>query len=197
LKIPILNRLLCLHQKLKIRELGKKNLSNVGYQKEFEKIIDKSCLCVGLTESALLKNNLETNPNEKGVLVCPGPNLAYFSEIVSLRKMVDHIYGRINIMKWENRPHMFIKELHLYINHLKDRIKDISDDMPQKKLDNIIAFRENLREGITYYRELFDNLKGQFEKKRNEILDELARLEKELSQIKIILKTPVPVLSPV
>ncbi|MFC2123440.1 hypothetical protein ACFLU5_01415 [Bacteroidota bacterium] len=183
------------YQKLKIRELGNRNLNMEQYQEEFDKIIDKSCLCVGLGESALLTKDLETKPEEKGVLVCPGPNIAYFSEIVSLKKMIDHIYGRINIIKREDRPHMFIKELSLYIDHLKEKIREIGEDLPQKKLESIQAFQDNLEEGISYYRELFNNIKGRFEEKKTEILEDLGRLENEISQIKIEIKVPVPVMN--
>src|SRR3989339_1993770 len=79
------------YQYLKIKELERKNLSEADYNREFDKVVDKACLCVGLGNSAMLKNNLEIKGNSKGVSVCPGPNMAYFDKILSLREMVDHI----------------------------------------------------------------------------------------------------------
>ena len=69
---------------------------------------------MGLGTSALLKNNLETKVEGKGVSICPGPNLAYFSRIMSLKEITDHIYGRLNFVTRSDRPNMFIKELKIY-----------------------------------------------------------------------------------
>src|SRR3989304_5858467 len=66
------------YQHLKIKELETKNLSKENYNQEFDKIVDKACICVGLGNSAMLKNNLEIKGNSKGVSICPGPNMAYF-----------------------------------------------------------------------------------------------------------------------
>jgi hypothetical protein len=38
--------------------------------------------------------------------------------------MVDHIYGKVNIILEDNRPHMFIKELKMYIDHLKSLLNE-------------------------------------------------------------------------
>jgi hypothetical protein len=46
----------------------------------------------------------------EAVAICPGPNLAYFSKVVPLRTMVDHIYGSTFTAEREPRSHMFINE---------------------------------------------------------------------------------------
>ena len=43
----------------------------------------------------------------------------YFSEIISMDKMVGHIYGRANVMTNPERPNMFLKEISIYIKYLK------------------------------------------------------------------------------
>ena len=55
------------------------------------------------------------------MVVCPGPNLAYFTQIVSLADMVKHIYGNGSVLEIE-RPNVFVKELGLYVSYLKDQI---------------------------------------------------------------------------
>ena len=40
--------------------------------------------------------------------------------------MVNHIYGRFNQLIHPDRPHMFIQELILYINYLRDEIEEYS-----------------------------------------------------------------------
>jgi hypothetical protein len=80
------------YQKLKIEELVSQGLEPDKYMMAYNKIVDKSCICVGLGTPALLANNLDTKVEGLGVSVCPGPNLAYFSKSVSLKEMVDHIW---------------------------------------------------------------------------------------------------------
>ena len=112
-----------------------------------------------------------------GVSVCPGPNLAYFSEIVSLKKMIDHIYGRINLMLRKDRPHFFIKELGLYIDYFRNLTDSFSIDSTDIQKKQLLKFRDNLVEGINYYKELFSNLKTNFADMRETILNELQQFE--------------------
>lgn len=88
---------------------------------EYNKITDKDCLCEGLGTSALITNDLPLSHQLKAVAICPGPNLAYFSDSFSLKQMVDHIYGRINILNTLRRPNMFVNELVLYVDYLKKK----------------------------------------------------------------------------
>src|SRR5690606_450705 len=104
------------YQHLKIQQLNEQNLAAEEYKKRYDSIVEKACLCVGLTVSALIVNKLDHKKEGSGVSVCPGPNMAYFSQIVSLKKMVDHIYGRMNLIVRNDRPHMFVKELSMYID---------------------------------------------------------------------------------
>ena len=112
------------YQHLKLKELNSNGFSPEEQKEHFNKIVDKSCLCTGLMTSAMIVNDVKMKTKDQGVLICPGPNMAYFSEIVSLKKMIDHIYGRTNIIARDDRPNMFIKELSLYINYLKEQIND-------------------------------------------------------------------------
>jgi len=76
------------YQTLKIDELENKNLSSKEYDKEYFKITDKACLCEGLSNAALIENDLEQKGEQQGVAICPGPNMAYFSKEISLKEMV-------------------------------------------------------------------------------------------------------------
>ena len=160
------------YQHLKLKELDKKEgLAPGEYQNKFEKIIDKSCICVGLGNSALLVNNIDTKT--EGVSVCPGPNMAYFSRKISLKEMVDHIYGRSNVITRTDRPNMFIKELNLYIDYFKNKIEETSVIMSNKQEKYLTNFSKNLEEGISYYESLFNNMKGIYEDTKSNILNEL------------------------
>jgi len=59
------------YQKLKLNELKLQNLPQDEYEKQYSKIVEKSCLCLGLASSALLSNNLKPDSKDKGVSICP------------------------------------------------------------------------------------------------------------------------------
>lgn len=125
-----------------------------GQQKK-EEILAKECLCVGLSNSAAIEYK-ETFVNKlTAVTMCPGPNIANFSQIVSLKTMLDHIYGRIQNLTKENRPHMFLAEMELYVNYLKESIEEeINTDAWAKRAKYFQNFTTNLQSGIEYYRSL-------------------------------------------
>jgi len=173
------------YQYLKLQELDERNLDPNTYQEEYDSITDKSCICVGLGTSALLSKNLDTRVEGKGVSICPGPNMAYFSKTVSLRSMVKHIYGRANVMTRTDRPHMFLKELSLYVDYLKEKVREQREVISEQKSDWLLNFRDNLNDGITYYRNLFTGLDTAFTEMRSSILDELDRFQRELHKISI------------
>ncbi len=141
------------YQKQKIQQLQSLNLSPKEYEARYNDVVSKECLCVGLSNAAFLNYGLPTIKNLRAVTVCPGPNLAYFSNVVTLRRMTDHIYGRTNIIQEENRPHMFIKELRLNVEYLRGEVCD-AFEMDNRKAKDLISFAENLLAGIDYYRDL-------------------------------------------
>ncbi len=157
------------YQSKKLSELQEMNLGEAEYTKAYEKIIEPECLCIGLGASTKMSKNLNLKASEK-VTVCPGPNLAYFSKISSLKEMVDHIYGRINLLDKGPRPHMFVKELSMYLDIFKQRVDEFltkPDDVKEKK--QLLAFQKNLLDGIEYYTQLF-------KEKKKEVVHELESL---------------------
>lgn len=172
------------YEDLKIKELQKENLSPQSYQDKYDKIIEKSCVCVGLGTSALLKYNLSTKKEGEGVSICPGPNLAYFSKTMSLNEITSHIYGKKPGFERADRPNMFIKELGLYVDFIKKKFdevkKDVVDTKQNKYLLNFIA---NLKEGVCYYQKIFSELDAAFESSRSRLLDQLSHFKNDLLAI--------------
>ncbi|MCH9029086.1 MAG: hypothetical protein IH819_05615 [Bacteroidetes bacterium] len=111
--------------------------------------------------------------------------MAYYSEIISLKKMVDHIYGRTNIIKRNDRPNMFIKEIDLYINFLKDKIDDSPKPISEKELKYFLTFQKNMQDGIDYYKHLFSEIMVKIEEIKIDLLNNLAILERELNSIEL------------
>jgi len=164
------------YQHLKLQELDEKDIDPVEYQKAHDDIIEKACICVGLGTSALLVNDLDNRVEGEAVSICPGPNMAYFSKEVSLVKMTNHIYGKENVIQREDRPHMFLKELSLYVAYLKEQIADSPVPMEEKQRKSLEKFRANLLEGIQYYRNLF-GVSGEMIDSFNTYQDELESIQ--------------------
>ena len=161
------------YQRLKIKELDSKELASEDHKRAYDNIVDKSCICVGLGTSILLTNKLDTKLEGEGVSVCPGPNMAYFSKIKTLKEMVDHIYGRANVITRNDRPNMFIKELKIYIDYLKNKIEESHISPSPKNEKYLLTFAENLKEGVNYYSGLFNEMKDKFEGTKSKILSDL------------------------
>ncbi|WP_282032411.1 hypothetical protein [Winogradskyella eximia] len=136
-------------------ETKKVTLSPVVYENSKAKITEKACLCVGLANASYLENGINIKGQEQGVVICPGPNMAYFDKEVTLAEMMKHINGNGAILSNLNRPNMFVKELKMYIDYLKNDIKSISEDLSVKQMKKWNAFKNNLFDGITYYQNLF------------------------------------------
>ena len=180
------------YQKLKLEQLSALELSEYELEKQRKLVLDKECLCIGLSNSAL--QNYHTKPILKtavGVTMCPGPNIAYFNKVATLKEMVDHIYGRKNILSDTYRPHFFIKELQLYISYLQEQISELSKTFDKKVTKYYENFCTNLLDGINYYKQKSDVLNFS----KTDIERELLQAEKTINEIldTFVLKV-VPVL---
>ena len=141
--------------KLNDLEVQKNEISEREYDRRKTKITEKSCLCVGLVNSSYLENELPIKGEKQGVVVCPGPNLAYFDKEVSLADMVQHIYGEKNVMPQNGRPNLFINELKMYVDYLKNEIEDFSESFTNAQVKKWKTFKTNLTDGVEYYEKLF------------------------------------------
>ncbi|WES98944.1 hypothetical protein P2W68_04855 [Chryseobacterium arthrosphaerae] len=173
------------YQDIKLKELdaSREILTEENYYRKKSEITDKACLCVGLVNAAYMEQNLEIKGEKQGVVICPGPNIAFFDKEVSLSRMVQHIYGNANILSDDRRPNMFINELKMYVDYLRKEITDSVQITPtQTKRWN--AFKKNVLEGIAYYQDLF---KGSsfFRSHSNVISLQLQNYKLELSAIEI------------
>lgn len=146
------------YQDIKLSELylQKEFLSAEDFDKKKAEITDKSCLCVGLVNAAYMEQGIEIKGEKQGVVICPGPNIAFFDKEVSLAEMVKHIYGNTNILPDNNRPNMFINELKMYVDYLKKEIADTSVQITQSQTKKWNAFKKNMLEGVEYYQNLFN-----------------------------------------
>jgi len=163
------------YMKLKIAQMDTLNLDDKQYKKQYDNVLAKACLCIGLGTSSLKDVGLDLY--KQITTICPGPNLAYFSAISSLKNMVDHIYGKTDtsIKVREDRPNIFIKELSIYVNYLKEKLEDQLLPVNKKEEKYYKNFVGNINTGIAYYKDLFSDLIGNFENSKNTVLSELDR----------------------
>lgn len=174
------------YQHKKINELQTLNLTKQEYDKRYQDIISKECLCVGLSNAAVVTYGLPSILKKSAVTICPGPNIAYFNRVVSLKEMTDHIYGRANVLPTEHRPHMFIKELELNVNYLKE-LTENTDNKAQK---DAIKYANNLLQGITYYTRLAHRIVAN-ESNRARFISALQEKTEEIQHILERIQSPV------
>ena len=172
------------YQDAKLEELDaiKEEISDTVFQKRKDSITEKACLCVGLANASYLDNDIKIKGESQGVVICPGPNMAYFNEEISLEKMVNHIYGRVNVMPFENRPNLFVKEIELYVDYLKKEIEDHTN-ITNAVLKKWNSFKANLISGIEYYEGLLSQ-QNSFDKSET-TRDKLQFWKKSISLIEV------------
>ncbi len=160
------------YQKLKKEQLQSQHLPESEYASQLKDVLDKECLCIGLSNAAAINYKQTFIKKMNAVTICPGPNIVNFSKIVSLQTMTDHIYGRKNILTNSNRPHMFITELQLYLDYLKEKIsEDVQSGHFSKNKKFYGTYFKNMVNGIRYYRQLTvhsDSYQKQFLKALND-----------------------------
>ena len=170
------------YQKLKLEQLNAQSLEEKEYKSRFNAIVAKACICHDLGEPALIKHDIPTNV-PRFTAICPGPNIAYFSKVATLKEMTDHIYGRMNLLNDTYRPHMFIKELRMYVDYLQRDVQKSLDSLTVQKTKYFTEFKDNLLEGIEYYRKLFPQMLDESAEFRAKMLSELEESRANLLQI--------------
>ncbi len=173
------------YQRIKIKELdANEELSSADRKTTLDKILDKSCICVGLGTSAMKVAKFDVKG--EGVSICPGPNLAYFSSIVSLQQMVGHIYGNAKVALSAHRPNMFMKELKMYIKHLREKMDEITEATTDRQLKGLAEFQSNLMSGVHYYQKLAEKMMHRAEESATKIKQDIEELKMELMELELV-----------
>jgi len=171
------------YQNLKIEQLEKLKLSAAAFKEKFNAIVQKACICNDLAESPLINHKIEKRGGMRVTAICPGPNLAYFSKIVSLKEMIDHIYGQANLITHSNRPHMFIKELKMYVEYFKKEIENRSIEPTERDVSYLRLFRDNLIDGIDYYIRLFEKIFKETKQCQDQVFHDLSEYRTKIEHL--------------
>ena len=137
-----------------------------------DQITDKTCLCMGLAATAVINYGIETRES-KGVSICPGPNMAYFNQELSLQDMSHHIYNGEEGIVRADRPHMFVNELVMYLKYLSEKIEEHKEDWGRKSGRYLNGFTANMNEGISYYQEMFTSIGDTFNSVKESAINSL------------------------
>jgi hypothetical protein len=174
------------YQKEKLMEAEATITQPAELKKAKQNIFDKVCLCVGLGTSALITNGISYKSEGKAVSICPGPNIAWFSKIFSLNEMVGHIYGKNNVISRNDRPHMFINELNMYVEYFRNKISENKTIENQRVTAQLKVFRENLIQGIGYYKNLFNRFRGKYNFNVEQFNEQLDAIATDLQSIQML-----------
>jgi len=132
------------------------NLPDEGYPPpQLEKVKDgvmvKSCICHDLAGCITLPTGIDPAATPA---VCCGPNIVNFGKVATLEEMVAHIYGRISLLTRPERPHMFVREIGIFIDYLRGEIDKVSSGLVSRTPAYLQEIKENLLKGIEYYQSL-------------------------------------------
>ena len=154
-----------------------------------DSITDKTCLCMGLAATAVINYGLNTRESF-GVSICPGPNMAYFNQELSLQDMSHHIYNWDEGVVRADRPNMFVNELGMYLKYLSEKIEEHKKDWSRKSPRYLNAFTTNMNEGIAYYQKMFNSVGTTFSSVKksalnslNDAMDRMQKMELEINSI--------------
>jgi len=171
------------YQNRKLTELKGLELDEAERDLRYQEIIEPACLCRDLSGTVELNYGTGRYKHDATPAVCPGPNLAFFRKPATLREMVDHIYGRLNLVEVSERSHMFVNELKLCIGSLTRELTNAARGRNTKSLDELRKYRDNLLDGIEYYRGLVSGLGESYADWKARIPAEIAALADQLHEI--------------
>ncbi len=140
------------YQRKKKAEL---NRNDPEYDLKVERLEAPACICVDLSGSFLSCTNAQKAPP---AAICPGPNIVNFQKERTLQEMVDHIYGRANIISARQRPHFFIREVELYFEVFRDDLKTLGTSLQTKSHKQLVNTLNELAKGLMYYEEILDRI---------------------------------------
>ncbi len=129
------------YQESKLRQIASESGSEDEKRRCSDAVLEKTCICDHLGNSALIALGIAP-PASLPTVVCPGPNLAWFNRLYSLKEMVDHIYGRGVSLVSPGRPHMFAQEYILSVDHFEQLVAVFSGTPAELK--RLEEYRENL-----------------------------------------------------
>jgi hypothetical protein len=165
------------YQALKLADLAKADLPDAQRNALREDTLARACICHDLGGGAAINYGFDPAATPA---VCPSMSVASFSQAASLDDMIGHIYGRLDLLTDTRRPHVFLRELALYIANLRHQAERYAIGLSTHKAVYFAEFRANLMAGVAYYRAHAARLAAAAPA---HFLAELTRLESDLASL--------------
>ena len=143
------------YQAAKLKEIENMKAPTGEKEKLREKVVVKNCICDHLGNGALIALGIADEKNAPQS-ICPGPNIEWFDKFYTLKEMVDHIYGRGPSLVSSKRPHMFAKEIEMYIDDFEKKV--LNSSQTEKEILTLIEYKKNLEEGLDFCFEIAKKL---------------------------------------
>ncbi|RLB84947.1 MAG: hypothetical protein DRH24_03515 [Deltaproteobacteria bacterium] len=139
------------YQKKKLEQIEMMDISADEKARLCKKVVEKTCICDHLGNGALIDLGIAKEKNLPQS-ICPGPNIEWFSKFYTLKEMVDHIYGRGSSLVPPERPHMFAKEIVMYVDYFERMVRDSS--LTSDVINALLEFKNNLEAGLDFCLEI-------------------------------------------
>jgi hypothetical protein len=135
------------YQLLKLDQIAESKMDEDEKERKRDKVLKKACLCDHLGNGALIDLGILAE-HRAPQAICPGPNIAYYDGEYTLREMVDHIYGQGESLASEERPHMFAKEITLYVDYVEELAEQ------KTSIKKLQKYQKNMEKGMDYCLEI-------------------------------------------
>jgi len=139
------------YQKTKLKEIDLMDISGDEKARLCKKVMEKTCICEHLANGAFITLGIAKEKNSPQS-ICPGPNIEWFDKFYTLVEMVDHIYGRGPSLVSSKRPHMFAKEIVMYVEYFEKMVADSS--LTTAAIKALLEFKNNLEAGLDFCLEI-------------------------------------------
>ncbi|MEW6519500.1 MAG: hypothetical protein AB1461_08815 [Thermodesulfobacteriota bacterium] len=139
------------YQKKKLAKLPEEGYPPPLLAKVREGVTAKSCICHDLAGCITLPAGIDPTATPA---VCCGPNIVNFSKVATLEEMVSHIYGRISLLTRPERPHMFVRELGIFVDYLRGEMEKVASGLVARPQGYLQEIKDNLLKAVDYYQGL-------------------------------------------
>ena len=135
------------YQKTKLAQISANVLSTLEQKFEETKVVVKTCICDHLGNGALINLGLKKE-SKAPQAVCPGQNISWFNREYSLSEMMAHFYNSKKDLVSSERPHMFAKEIQMYVDYFDKLVKE--SEINEKVSKTLKEFYQNMKDGMEY-----------------------------------------------
>lgn len=168
------------YQKRKMADLDP---NHPDYALQVQRLQAPACICVDLCGSFLECSAPEEETPPPAI--CPGPNIVNFQGTFELEEMIHHIYGKTDLLTRSGRPHVFVREIELYLDVFDEDLEVLDTAVQSRTAAQLEKTLDGLEEGLRFYRSMLPALpifeRHEFARRLVDFFGEVARRRDELA----------------